>query len=206
MIKLAVDFVLNPAVSGSRLQIGTLPWNGRVLCLNELFPAADSQRLDRFAFTLIILFFAKSSLSTSHDFDSILRSRRRHGLCATRFYARIIRQPIGFFQHNPTGRFDFRPLINDVERARFALSEWLAIYFKIVHAHCLPGCACWHQLENGRGCAVLLLGRVAHQQIRRRKIRRSAENSQTRLGDLSQILQETVSGNRVVKALRHEDF
>jgi len=33
-----------------------------------------------------------------------------------------------------------------------------------------------------------------------RKIRRSAENSQTRLADLSQILQETVSGNRVVKA------
>jgi subfamily B ATP-binding cassette protein MsbA len=39
-----------------------------------------------------------------------------------------------------------------------------------------------------------------------RKIRHSAENSQTRLGDLSQILQETVSGNRVVKAFGMEDF
>src|SRR6202011_4482736 len=39
-----------------------------------------------------------------------------------------------------------------------------------------------------------------------RKIRRSAETSQTRLGDLSQILQETVSGNRVVKAFGMEDF
>jgi subfamily B ATP-binding cassette protein MsbA len=39
-----------------------------------------------------------------------------------------------------------------------------------------------------------------------RKIRRSAENSQTRLADLSQILQETVSGNRVVKAFGMEDF
>src|SRR5256886_1262691 len=39
-----------------------------------------------------------------------------------------------------------------------------------------------------------------------KKIRRSSENSQTRLGDLSQILQETVSGNRVVKAFGMEDF
>jgi len=39
-----------------------------------------------------------------------------------------------------------------------------------------------------------------------RKIRRSAESSQTRLADLSQILQETVSGNRVVKAFGMEDF
>ena len=39
-----------------------------------------------------------------------------------------------------------------------------------------------------------------------RKIRRSAENSQTRLADLSQILQETTTGNRVVKAFGMEDF
>src|SRR2546429_5711109 len=39
-----------------------------------------------------------------------------------------------------------------------------------------------------------------------KKIRHSSENSQTRLGDLSQILQETVSGNRVVKAFGMEDF
>src|SRR5437660_7884839 len=38
------------------------------------------------------------------------------------------------------------------------------------------------------------------------KIRRSSENSQTRLGDLSQIRQETVSGNRVVKAFGMEEF
>jgi subfamily B ATP-binding cassette protein MsbA len=39
-----------------------------------------------------------------------------------------------------------------------------------------------------------------------RRIRRSVENSQSRLGDLSQILQETVSGNRVVKAFGMEQF
>src|SRR5438132_10926898 len=39
-----------------------------------------------------------------------------------------------------------------------------------------------------------------------RRIRRSVEKSQTRLAELNQILQETVSGNRVVKAFGMEDF
>jgi len=39
-----------------------------------------------------------------------------------------------------------------------------------------------------------------------RKIRRSTEKSRSRLADLSQILQETISGNRVVKAFGMEGF
>jgi subfamily B ATP-binding cassette protein MsbA len=39
-----------------------------------------------------------------------------------------------------------------------------------------------------------------------RKIRLSAEKSQTRMSDLSQIVEETVTGNRVVKAFGMEDF
>jgi subfamily B ATP-binding cassette protein MsbA len=39
-----------------------------------------------------------------------------------------------------------------------------------------------------------------------RRIRRSVESSQTRLGELTQILQETISGNRIVKAFGMEDF
>ena len=39
-----------------------------------------------------------------------------------------------------------------------------------------------------------------------RRIRRSVESSQSRLGELSQILQETLSGNRVVKAFGMERF
>ena len=39
-----------------------------------------------------------------------------------------------------------------------------------------------------------------------RRIRRSMESSQSRLGELNQILQETLSGNRVVKAFGMERF
>ena len=38
------------------------------------------------------------------------------------------------------------------------------------------------------------------------EVRRSVESSQSRVGDLTQILQETFSGNRVVKAFGMESF
>ena len=206
MIKLAVDFVLNPAATSSRLPIGTIPWNGRVLYLNDYFPARIHNVWTVFTFTLIILFLAKA-LAEYIGTTSIQYS----GLAAVtdlrnQVYARIIRQPIGFFQHNPTGRL-ISTAINDVERARFALSEWLADLFQksftlVVFLAVLVGIN-W---KMALGCALLLPPVAWPINKYGRKIRRSAENSQTRLGDLSQILQETVSGNRVVKAFGMEQF
>jgi ATP-binding cassette, subfamily B, bacterial MsbA len=206
MIKLAVDFVLNPAATSSRLPIGTIPWNGRVLYLNDYFPARIHNVWTVFTFTLITLFLAKA-LAEYIGTTSIQYS----GLAAVtdlrnQVYARIIRQPIGFFQHNPTGRL-ISTTISDVERARFALSEWLADLFQksftlLVFLAVLVGIN-W---KMALGCALLLPPVAWPINKYGRKIRRSAENSQTRLGDLSQILQETVSGNRVVKAFGMEEF
>jgi ATP-binding cassette, subfamily B, bacterial MsbA len=206
MIKLAVDFVLNPAATSSRLPIGTIPWSGRVLYLNDYFPARIHNVWTVFTFTLVILFLAKA-LAEYIGTTSIQYS----GLAAVtdlrnQVYARIIRQPIGFFQHNPTGRL-ISTTINDVERARFALSEWLADLFQksftlVVFLAVLVGIN-W---KMALGCALLLPPVAWPINKYGRKIRRSAENSQTRLGDLSQILQETVSGNRVVKAFGMEQF
>ena len=45
-----------------------------------------------------------------------------------RVYAKLIRQPIGFFQHHPIGRL-MSATISDVERVRVAMSEYLADFF-----------------------------------------------------------------------------
>jgi subfamily B ATP-binding cassette protein MsbA len=206
MIKLAVDFVLNPGATSSRLPLGALPWSGKVVYLNDYFPARFHNVRTVFAISLVVLFFTKA-LAEYIGTTQIQYS----GLAAVtdlrnQVYARILRQPIGFFQHNPTGRL-ISTVINDVERVRFALSEWLADLFQksftlVVFVAVLLGIN-W---KMALGCAFLLPLVVWPVNKFGRKIRRSAENSQTRLGDLSQILQETVSGNRVVKAFGMENF
>ncbi len=206
MIKLAVDFVLNLAATSSRLPLGTIPWSGRVIYLNDFFPPHIHHVWTVFAISLVILYFAKAVaeyLGTTQIQYS--------GLAAVtdlrnQVYSRVIRQPIGFFQHHPTGRL-ISTVINDVERVRYALSEWLADLFLksftlVVFVAVLFGIN-W---KMALGCGLLLPLIAWPVNKFGRKIRRSAENSQTRLADLSQILQETVSGNRVVKAFGMEDF
>jgi len=206
MIKLAVDFVLNPSATSSRLPLLTVPWSGQIIYLNDYFPPRFHNVATIFAISLVILFLAKAVaeyLGTTQI--------QYAGLSAVtdlrnQVYARVIRQPIGFFQHHPTGRL-ISTVINDVERVRYALSEWLAdLFLKVFTFTVFVAVLLGINWRMALGCALLLPLVAWPVNKFGRKIRGSAENSQARLADLSQILQETVSGNRVVKAFGMEDF
>ena len=123
-----------------------------------------------------------------------------------RVYSKLVQQPIGFFQHNPAGRL-MSAVINDVEQVRSAFSEFLADFFRQIFA--LIAFVIVLLTINWRlalGSAIFIplivvpVGRLG------RKIRRSSETSRSRLADLSHILQETITGNRVVKAFGMERF
>jgi subfamily B ATP-binding cassette protein MsbA len=206
MVKPAVDYVLDPSVVGSRLPLGTIPFTHRVVYLNEFLPSSFHNVKTIFAITLVMVFAIKAVAEylggtqiqyVGHAAVTDLRNA---------VYARLIRQPIGFFQYHPTGRV-LSAVINDVERTRIALSEYLADLFQkgftlLVFVAVVFGLN-W---KMALGSAVLLPLVVLPVNKFGRKIRRSAENSQSRLGDLGQILNETVTGNRVVKAFGMEDF
>ena len=61
------------------------------------------------------------------------------------------------------------------------------------------------KMTLGSGCAAAPLVIWPVRTLGKR-IRRSTEKIQAGVGELSQILEETVSGNRVVKAFGMEDF
>ena len=206
MVAPAVDRVLNPAVVGSALPLVKLPHSGRTIYLNEYFPARIHNVWTIFAISLLILFLAKAIAEYLGTTEIQYVGQAAVTDLRNQVYARLIRQPIGFFQHNPTGRV-ISVVINDVERTRVALSEYLADLFQksftfLVFITVLL-IMNW---KMALASAVLLPLVVLPVNKFGRKIRRSAENSQSRLGDLSQILQETVSGNRVVKAFGMEQF
>src|SRR6202008_668032 len=133
------------------------------------------------------------------------------GLAAIRdlrnaFYERVPRQPMGFFQHNPTGRI-ISVAINDVDRTRVAMSEYLAdLFMKSFTFLAFVAAMLILNWELALATTVLLPVVILPVNKLGKKIRLSAEKSQTRLSDLSQIVEETVSGNRVVKAFGMEDF
>src|SRR5258708_36785335 len=60
MIRLAVDFVLNLSAASSRLPLGAIPWSGKVIYLNDYFPARIHNVWTFFAISLFVLFFPKA--------------------------------------------------------------------------------------------------------------------------------------------------
>ncbi len=202
----AVDQVLNPSVAVRSVKLVTLPWSGHTIYLNDFFPPSIHYVWTIFAFTILAVFFAKAVaeyLGTTEvyrvGYGAITDLRNA-------IFAKILRQPIGFFRDHPTGRI-MSVVINDVDRLRPALGEFLVDLFQkgltfLVFVSVLL-IVNW-KMALGTGIllplVVLPISKFA------RRIRRSAENSQLRLGDLSQILQETTTGNRVVKAFGMEDF
>jgi len=206
MIIPAMDKVLDPSMSDSKLTLVRIPFTGRTLMLNSLFPASIHHVWAVFSISLLILFVVKGV----SEFISI-SSIQFVGLSAVTtlrnsVYSRLIRQPVGFFEDNPTGRL-MSTVISDVERIKGALAEWFSDFFR--HTFSLFGCAVVLFLIDWRltliSLVVLPLVIIPVGKLGRR-IRHSVQESQSRLADLSQILQETVTGNRVVKAFGMESF
>ena len=206
MVQAAVDYVLHPEKFASRLPLVTLPWNGQVIYLNRFFPPSIHNVWTIFAIAILVLYVSKG---VSEYFG--MTEIQYVGLAAIRdlrnaFYEKVVRQPMGFFQHNPTGRI-ISVAINDIERARFALSDYLADLFMKSFTF-LAFVSVMVILNWKLALATTVLMPVVVLPVNKlgRKIRLSAEKTQTRMSDLSQILEETISGNRVVKAFAMEDF
>jgi subfamily B ATP-binding cassette protein MsbA len=206
MVRAAVDYVLHPEKFTSQLPLLTLPWNGKVIYLNKFFPASIHNVWTIFSISVLVLFVGKA-IAEYVGMTEIQYA----GLAAIRdlrnaFYEKVIRQPMGFFQHNPTGRI-ISVAINDIERVRFALSDYLAdLFMKSFTFIAFVAAMLIFDWRLALGTSILLPVVILPVNKLGKKIRLSAEKSQTRMSDLSQILEETVSGNRVVKAFGMEDF
>jgi subfamily B ATP-binding cassette protein MsbA len=206
MIVPAVGYVLNPAKVSTELPLVTLPWNGQVIYLNKFFPHSIHNVGTIFAITLFLLYATKAIAEylgvtqIQYVGHAAIRDLRNA------LYEKIVRQPISFFQQNQTGRI-ISATINDVDKTRVALSEYLADLFqKSFTFLALVSVMLMLNWKLTIFTSVLLPLVVYPLNKLGRKIRLSVGQSQTRLGDLSQIMEETVSGNRIVKAFGMEDF
>lgn len=205
MIKPIFDRVLNPAAPDSDVLLFTVP-RGPSIYLNHFFPRSIHNVLPIVGISLLVVFVVKSLAEFGGNALIQFAGHRAITDLRNRVYQKIIRQPIGFFQQQPTGRI-MSTVINDVERARPALSEYLADVFRQTFTFLALVCVLLYiDWKMTLACGVFLplvvwpVGKLG------RRIRRSVETTQSKLGELNQILQETVSGNRVVKAFGMEDF
>ncbi len=119
-------------------------------------------------------------------------------------YETIVRRSTSFFHRHPTGSI-LSTLINDVERTQLAVSsvfgEFLQQFFTFIFTAAvvifLGGRLSW---------ALLLFVPVVITSSRRigREVRTRTRTGQDKLAEIQNILHETVTGNRIVKAFSNE--
>ncbi|MGA7855797.1 MAG: ABC transporter transmembrane domain-containing protein [Candidatus Acidiferrales bacterium] len=205
-IKPAIDVVLNPQSSLQKLVLFQVPGTDRIVYMNDFVPSRVHHVWSVFALALLFIFLFQA---VAEYFGATLI--QYVGLAGitdlrNRVYAKVVQQPVGFFHDNPVGRV-MSAVISDIEQVRSAFSDYLADFFRQIFSLVIFVVVLlvvdW-RMAVGAGVLVPLVvwpvGKLT------RRIRRSTEKSRSRLADLSQILQETISGNRVVKAFGMEGF
>ncbi len=206
MITPIFDRVLNPAAPDSRLLLLRNPITHQAIYLNSFLPSRIHSVGTLFAIAILSVFIGKGVAEFLGNV--LVQYAGIAGVTDLRnqVYAKVIRQPIGFFQDHQTGRL-LSTVINDVERVRNAFSEYLALGFRhIFTLFFLLAVLFATNWKMTLGSIVLLPMVVVPVRTLGKRIRRSTEKVQAGIGELSQILEETVSGNRVVKAFGMEDF
>ncbi len=122
-------------------------------------------------------------------------------------YEKVIRQSMAFFHGQATGRL-MSAILNDIEKIQLAVSHVLADFLR--QSFTLLGMVVVLMLLDPRLAMIalpLLLAVVLYTSAKiGRRVRRSTRKTQDNLAEISQILQESISGIRIVKAFGMEKF
>src|SRR6267142_1245766 len=198
------DQVLNPS-SPSRM-MPLLPGSGHVIYLQQFVPAHYQNPWTVVAFALVaatilkgILDYAGTYLVNYAGFGMITDLRND-------LYNSILRRSAAFYQKHTTGSL-VSTIVNDIERVQFAMSNVLAEFLQQLFT--LIFTALVVVLLGGRLAWVLLLfvpiivysaGKIG------RRVRHTTRRGQDQLADIQNILHETITGNRIVKAFGMESW
>jgi len=201
------DRVLNPQADGQSILLVTVPYLNYALDLRNFVPAVLHNvwtvvAVAIFAVTLGKALFEYAAAYLVHYIGFAVISDLRNQV-----YEKIIRQSVRFFKEHSTGKL-MSAIINDIEKIQLAVSHLLADFLR--QSFTLVGMVAVLLMLDPKlaGVALPLLVIVVLYAASRigRRVRKSSRTSQDNVADLSQILQETISGNRIVKAFGMEGW
>ena len=200
------DRVLNPASQSRNIQLFKIPGTQHAVYLQQFVPPHFQNAWTIVAFALVaatilkgIFDYAGTYLVNFAGFGMITDLRDD-------LYNAILRRSAAFFQRHATGTL-LSAIVNDIERIQFAMSSVLAEFLQQLFTFIFTAGVV--VLLGGRLAWVLVLfvpfiiysaGRIG------RRVRHTTRRGQDKLADIQNILHETITGNRIVKAFSMESW
>ena len=122
-------------------------------------------------------------------------------------YNAVLRRSVGFFQKHTTDTL-LSTLINDIERVQYAMSNVLSDFMQQIFTLIFTAGVVDCSMRQRDMAWVLLLFCVRRNLLSARRIgrgvRRTTRKGQDKLAEIQNILHETITGNRIVKAFGME--
>jgi ATP-binding cassette, subfamily B, bacterial MsbA len=201
-----LDRVLNPGASSHEMKLLPIPGTHQSLHLEQFVPSSFQNPWAIVAFALVtstllkgIFDYAGTYLVSYAGFGMITDLRDA-------MYNAILRRSAAFFQKHTTGTL-LSTLINDLERVQFSLSSVLGeflqqvftLIFTVAAVILLGGKLAW--------VLVLFLPAILFSATKiGRRVRHTTRRGQDKLAEIQNILHETITGNRIVKAFGMESW
>ena len=204
LVKPIFDNVLKPDAVTHAVLVFHLPYVNQVLDLHFLVPSHFQNAWTVVAYALIVSALVKS---VCDYLGTYLVNYAGYGMITdlrNDLYDAVLRRSVAFFQKHTTGTL-LSTLINDVERVQFAMSTVLGDFLQQLFT--LIFTAGVVVVVGGRLAWVLLLFvPVVILSARRigRGVRQTTRKGQDKLAEIQNILHETITGNRIVKAFGME--
>ena len=190
------------AATGDRLAGWPAPL--RQLVERWFLDVAPLIALERVCVFILIVLFVKNAADYLQAFLMVSVEQSAIRDLRSRVYAHLQSLPLAYFHGSRAGTLLSR-ITNDVEYLRASLAAGIGNLVK--DSLTLAGCLTWVFLASWRLALLssIVLPPVALALVAiGRKMRRRSNAAQERMADLTNILQETISGARVVKAFGRE--
>jgi subfamily B ATP-binding cassette protein MsbA len=206
LVRPVFDRVLNPATGSQDIKLFDIPGTQHPVYLQQFVPPHFTNAWTIVAFALV----ASTVLKGICDYSgTYLVNHAGFGMITDLrddLYTALLRRSAAFFSKHTTGTL-LSTIINDVERVQYAmstvLSELLQQFFTFVSVAIVV-------VILGGNLAWVLLLFVPVIVFSSRKIgsrvRHTTRHGQDKLADIQNILHETITGNRIVKAFNTEDW
>jgi len=206
LLKPVFDRVLNPASGSENITLFVIPKIDKPVYLQSFVPSTFHDAWMIVAYALV----ASTVLKGICDYlGTYLVNHAGFGMITNlrnELYDSVLRRSAAFFQKHATGKL-ISTIINDIERVQFAMSNVLAEFLQQVFSFLFIGVAVVIMGRDLSWVLLLFVPFIVYSAVRiGRRVRSTTRRGQDDLADVQNILHETITGNRIVKAFGMESW
>jgi len=204
LLRPIVDRVLKPESMSQDIVLFTIPVTHHTIYLQQFVPSHFTN-----AWTIVAYSFVMATLimGVADYLGTYLVNYAGFGAITdlrNHLYEKLLRRSVAFFQKHTSGTL-ISAIVNDIDKIQAAMStvlaEFLQQFFVLIFMAVVA-------IAYGKRLSWVLLifipvivfsvGRIG------RRVRKTTRKGQDKLAEIQNILQETISGNRIVKAFGME--